>query len=81
MIFSYLNIAFEVIAHVFRAAGYFIFFSSLASALGYLAFSGGLENLFSYISAFLALAFAYFAGACAYTELESAADDIRAWRN
>ena len=81
MIFNYLNIVFEVTAHLFRAAAYLIFFASLAIVFGYLAYSCGLENLFSYISAFLALAFAYFAGACAYTEVELVADDIRAWRN
>lgn len=81
MLFNYINLFFEVTAHVFRAAGYFIFFASLASALGYLAYSGGAGNPFAFILTFLALAFAYLAGACAYTELEFAAEDIRAWRN
>lgn len=79
MLFNYLTIIFEVAAHVFRAIGACAIILPISGFLGFVALDrcDGLTAILGLMAAIMA---AIMAAVAVYTELESVAEDIRAWR-
>ena len=81
MFFNYLNIVFEVTAHVFRAFGTCIILLPFAYFIGSIAVD--MCNGLSVILGFMTVASAVIAAAAVYMELEQAAEKIsnfKFWR-
>ena len=76
--FAYINLALEIMAHVFRAIGAC---AALLPFAGFLAFVA-LEmcNGLSVILGFMAVASAILAAAATYIELDQAVEEVRSFR-
>lgn len=78
MIFSYINIVFEVAAHLFRAFGNCIILLPFAYFVGSIALD--MCNGLSVILGLMAVASVIFTAVTVYMELEQAADEVRSFR-
>lgn len=79
MFFNYLNIIFEVTAHVFRAIGACAVLLPIAGFLGFVALDrcDGLTAILGLMAAIMA---AIMAVAAVYLELEQAVEEVRSFR-
>ena len=78
MFFNYLNIAFEVTAHVFRAFGACAVLLPFAYLVGSIALD--MCNGLSVIMGLMAVASAILAAAAVYMELEQIVEEVQAFR-
>ena len=75
MFFNYLNIVFEVMAHVFRALAACVIILPIAGFLGFVAL-----DRCDGMAAILGLMAAIMAAAAVYLELEQAVEEVRSFR-
>lgn len=78
MLFNYINLFFEVTAHVFRAIGACAVLLLFAYLVGSIALE--MRDGLSLILGFMAVASAILAAAATYMELEQAVEEVRAFR-
>lgn len=78
MFFNYLNIVFEVTAHVFRAISACAILLPLSYFAGRAAFD--LCNELSVVLGIISVSCAIMAAAAGYMELEQAVEEVRAFR-
>lgn len=78
MLFNYLNIFFEISAHVFRALGACTVLLPFAYLVGSIALE--MCNGLSVILGFMAVASAILAAAAVYMELDQAVEEVQAFR-
>ena len=78
MFFNYINIFFEVLAHVFRALGACAVLLPFAYFVGSIALD--MCNGLSVILGLMAVASAILAAAAVYMELEQAAEEVHSFR-
>ena len=78
MLFNYINIFFEVTAHVFRAIGACAVLLPFAYFIGSIALD--MCNGLSVILGFMAVASAILAAAAVYMELDQAVEEVQAFR-
>ena len=78
MLFNYINLFFEISAHVFRALGACIVLLPFAYFIGSIALD--MCNGLSVILGFMTVASAIMAAAATYMELEQAVEEVRSFR-
>ena len=78
MLFNYINLFFEISAHVFRALGACAVLLPIAGFLAFVALE--MCNGLSVILGFMAVASAILAAAATYMELEQAVEEVQAFR-
>ena len=76
--FAYINLALEIMAHVFRAIGACAVLLPFAYLVGSIALE--MCNGLSVILGFMAVASAILAAAATYMELEQAVEEVQAFR-
>ena len=76
--FAYINLALEIMAHVFRALGACIVLLPFAYFIGSIALD--MCNGLSVILGFMAVASAIMAAAATYIELDQAVEEVRSFR-
>ena len=78
MLFNYINLFFEVTAHVFRAIGACAVLLPFAYLVGSIALE--MRDGLSLILGFMAVASAILAAAAVYMELDQAVEEVQAFR-
>ena len=78
MLFNYINLFFEISAHVFRALGACAVLLPFAYFIGSIALD--MCNGLSVILGFMAVASAILAAAAVYMELDQAVEEVQAFR-
>ena len=78
MLFNYINLFFEVTAHVFRAIGACAVLLPFAYLVGSIALE--MRDGLSLIRGFMAVASAILAAAAVYMELDQAVEEVQAFR-
>lgn len=79
MFFNYLNIVFEVTAHVFRALGVCAVLLPIAGFLGFVALDM-CDGMTAILGLMAAIMTAIMAAAAVYTELGQAVEEVRSFR-
>ena len=78
MLFNYINLFFEISAHIFRALGACIVLLPFAYFIGSIALD--MCNGLSVILGFMTVASAILAAAAVYMELEQVVEEVRSFR-